>query len=297
MDFTLAGGDARAVAVTRMRTTVTHASPAPSALTNDQVARFDRDGFLFPMPVFTESEATRWGDEILALAAAGVDDHPVPWNQKTYLLLPSLDRLLRDRRLTDRVAAILGGDLLALSADVFVKPARSTRRITWHQDVNFWQLDPFDMLTAWVALTPANPDNGGMSYARGGHRGRIEHIERPDADNILSRGQELAVAVREEDVTDVVLRPGEVSFHHALTPHASGPNLTDGPRVGFAIRYAATAVAQIGGPAISARLARGTDLYGHFRLEAGPDQPLSAAARAEHLRALAPHEHSGYSTV
>lgn len=274
-----------------------HTAPALSALTEDQVTGFGRDGFVFPMSVFSESEAAQWADEILDLASNGEGDHPVPWNQKTYLLLPSLDRLLRDRRLTDRVASILGGDLLALSADVFVKPARSTRRITWHQDVNFWQLEPFDMLTAWVALTPANPDNGGMSYARGGHRGRIEHIERPDADNILSRGQELAVAVREKDVTDVVLRPGEVSFHHALTPHASGPNLTDGPRVGFAIRYASTAVAQTGGPAISARLARGTDLYGHFHLEAGPDRPLSAAARAEHVRALAPHELSGYSTV
>lgn len=271
--------------------------PAAPALHDDQVARFERDGFLFPLPVFGEQEAASWAGELLDLAANGVPDHPVPWNQKSYLLLPTLDRLLRDRRLTDRVAAILGGDLLALSADVFIKQAHSTRRITWHQDVNFWQLDPFDMLTAWVALTPATPQNGGMSYARGGHRGRIEHVERPDADNILSRGQELAVAVREEDVTDVVLRPGEVSFHHALTPHASGPNLTDGPRVGFAIRYAATAVAQTGGPAISARLARGTDLYGHFRLETGPDRALSPSALAEHRLALAPHEHSGYSTV
>lgn len=270
---------------------------APSRLSEAQARQFDRDGFLFPIPVFSEQEAAGWADEILQLAATGVTDHPVPWNQKTYLLLPTLDLLLRDRRLTDQVAAILGDDLLALSADLFVKPAGSTRRITWHQDVNFWHLEPFDMLTAWVALTPATPDNGGMQYARGGHRGRIEHVERPDADNILSRGQELAVAVRPEDVTDVPLRPGEVSFHHALTPHASGPNLTDGPRVGFAIRYAATAVRQTGGPSISARLARGTDRYGHFSLETGPDAPLSAAARDAHRRALAPHELTGYSTV
>lgn len=294
MDFTLPGGHARGRHRQHMEQPVTTAS---SALHEDQVARFDRDGFLFPLPVFSEAEAALWADELLEVAATGVADHPVPWNQKSYLLLPSLDRLLRDRRLTDRVACILGGDLLALSADVFIKQAHSTRRITWHQDVNYWQLEPFNMLTAWVALTPATPENGGMSYARGGHRGRIEHIERPDADNILSRGQELAVAVDQADVADVTLRPGEVSLHHALTPHASGPNLTDGPRVGFAIRYASTAVVQTGGPAISARLARGTDRYGHFRLETGPDHPLSPAALAEHRLALAPHEHSGYATV
>ncbi len=65
----------------------------------------------------------------------------------------------------------------------------------------------------------------------------------------------------------------------------------------MAIRYAAAAVRQTGGPPISARLARGTDHHGHFRLETGPAQALSAAAREEHRRALAPHEHSGYSTV
>lgn len=262
-----------------------------------QVEQFEHEGFLFPLQAFTEQEAAAWAEEVLALASTGIDGHAVPWNQKTYLLLPSLDRLVRDRRLTDAVASVLGDDLLALSADVFVKPARSTRRITWHQDVNFWELEPLRMLTAWVALTEATPDNGGMQYARGGHRGRLEHVERPGPENMLSRGQELAVAVREQDVVDVVLRPGQVAFHHALAPHASGPNLTDGPRVGFAIRYAGTSVAQRGGPPISARLARGTDTHGHFRLEVGPDQPLSAAALAEHHRALAPHASTSFSTV
>lgn len=269
---------------------------ATTTLSRTLVEQFDRDGFLFPLSVFTRQEAATWAEQVLGLQASGVADHPVPWNQKTYLLLPSLDGLLRDRRLTDPVASILGEDLLALSADVFVKDARSTRRITWHQDVNFWELDPFDMLTAWVALTPAHPDNGGMSYAAGGHRGRIEHVERPDPENILSRGQELAVAVRPEDVSDVVLQPGQVSFHHALTPHASGPNRTDAPRIGFAIRYASAAVRQLGGPAISARLARGVD-HGNFALETGPDGPLSSAARAAHVAALAPHELTGFSTV
>ncbi len=268
-----------------------------STLTDAQVERFDRDGFLFPVPVFTDPEVEDRAGEILALARTGVPDHPVPWNQKPYLLLPSLDQLLGDRRLTHAVAGILGDDLLVLSADVFVKDARSPRRITWHQDVNFWQLDPFDMVTAWVALTPATPENGGMRYAAGGHRGRIEHVERPDADNLLSRGQELAVAVREQDVVDVVLRPGEVALHHALAPHASGPNLTDAPRIGFAVRYAAAAVVQRGGPPISARLARGTDWFGHFRLETGPDRPLSPRARARHRVALAPHERTGFATV
>ena len=269
----------------------------PHALADDQAATFHRDGFLFPLSVFREDEAAGWAEQLLDLSATGLPGHPVPWNQKSYLLLPAIDDLLRDRRLTDRVAGVLGEDLLALSADVFVKPAGSTRRITWHQDVNFWELEPYDVVTAWVALTPATPDNGCMRYAAASHHGRISHVERPDPSNILSRGQELAVEVDETTVADVVLRPGQVSFHHGLTPHASGPNLTDQPRIGFAIRYAPTAVRQLAGPPISARLARGVDAYGHFHLETPPDRRLSAAARAEHRRALAPHAESNFSTV
>jgi non-heme Fe2+,alpha-ketoglutarate-dependent halogenase len=267
------------------------------ALSDEHVAAFRRDGFLFPMSVFGEAEAATWADEVLELSQTGVPDHPVPWKQKTYLLLPSLDGLLRDRRLTDMVAAVLGENLLALSADVFVKPAGSTQHITWHQDLNFWELEPFDVLTAWLALTPATPDNGCMRYAAGGHGSRILHVERPHPGNALSRGQELSVAVDADTVADVILAPGQVAFHHALAPHASGPNYTDAPRVGFAIRYAATAVRQSSGPPISARLVRGTDQHGHFRLERGPDAALSANGRAEHLRALTPHAESRFSTV
>ncbi len=275
----------------RRRPRMTTVAPA------DAVGRFDRDGYLFPLDAFRPDEVAPVAAQVMDFAANGVPGLTVPWHQKTYLLLPALDDLLRDPRLTGLVAPILGDDLLALSADVFVKPPRSTKRITWHQDVNFWDLAPWDMLTAWIALTPATAANGCMRYSPGGHRARIRHVERPSDDNMLSKGQELAVAVDEATAAMVELAPGQVSFHHALCPHASGPNHTDEPRIGFAIRYAATHVRQQAGPPITARLARGTDRHGNFRLEEGPEAPLDARARARHHAALAPHEATDYSTV
>lgn len=268
-----------------------------NTLTDTDVAAFHRDGYLFPLDVYDAEETTPWAAEVLDLAANGLEAHPAPWHQKAHLLLPALDALVTDPRLTAPVASILGPDLLALSADVFVKPPYAPGRITWHQDVNYLQLEPFQFLTAWVALTDATPENGGMSYAAGRHRGRIEHTERPVATNLLTRGQEIAVAVAEHEAVDVVLRPGQVSLHHALTPHASGPNTTGLPRVGVAVRYVSTEVRQLAGPPITARLARGRDDFGHFPLESGPSHALSPDALAEHARALAPHAASGYSTV
>jgi non-heme Fe2+,alpha-ketoglutarate-dependent halogenase len=267
-------------------------------LSDDAIAQYRRDGFLFPLPVFTTEEAARAAETVAGIAAAGVPGHPVPWNQKAYLLLPALDAMIRDDRLTDLVARVLGADdLLALSADLFVKPGRTAHRITWHQDVNYWQLEPLRIVTAWVALTPVHRANGGVRYSPGGHRMPLEHVERPDEDNMLTRGQELAVSVPEASAVDVTLAPGEVALHHALVPHASGPNTTDEPRIGFAIRYAPTSVAQTGGPPISARLARGTDAHGNFRLERGPGRALGDDELTEHRRALDPHAATGFSTV
>jgi ectoine hydroxylase-related dioxygenase (phytanoyl-CoA dioxygenase family) len=271
--------------------------PAHQQVTQADVAAYRRDGFLFPVAAFTPAEAAGWAREIMALPTPALADHRAPWVQKSYLLLPSLDGLMRDPRLTDAVAAILGEDLLVLSADLFIKAPHTAKKITWHQDVNYWGLEPLEVLTAWVAFTHATPENGCMYYARGGHRARLEHVEHKTEDNMLSRGQEIAVVVDPADVVDVRLSPGQVSFHDGLAPHASGPNTTDATRIGFAIRYSPAHVKQTSGPPISARLARGSDSHGNFVLEEGPDAPLSASALAAHHRALDPHAPYNYSTV
>ena len=273
------------------------AGTVPAGLSADRVAAYERDGFLFPLPIFTAEEAAGWAAEVARLPGAALAGHPAPWVQKSYLLLPSLDALLRDPRLTAPVASILGDDLLALSADLFIKAPGSQKRITWHQDVNYWGLEPLKVLTAWIAFTPATPENGCMRYAAGAHRERLAHSENKTADNMLTKGQEIAVAIDEARAVDVVLSPGEVAFHDGLAPHASGPNRSAATRIGFAIRYLAAAVRQTSGPPISARLARGIDRHGNFTLEEGPDAPLSPKALAAHLAALQPHAAHGYSTV
>jgi non-heme Fe2+,alpha-ketoglutarate-dependent halogenase len=272
-------------------------APARPTLARQQVEAYERDGFLFPLPVFTADEAAGWATEIARLPTPELQRHPVPWVQKSYLFLPVLDRLMRDERLTGRVASILGDDLLALSADLFIKAPGSSKRITWHQDVNYWGLEPLRVLTAWVAFTSAIPENGCMRYAPGAHRGRLRHVERKADDNMLTKGQEIAVEIDDADAVAVVLAPGEVALHDGLAPHASGPNRSDKARIGFAIRYVATSVRQTSGPAISARLVHGVDRFGHFSLEDGPDAALSPTALAAHLRALSPHSAYGYSTV
>ena len=64
--------------------------------------------------------------------------------------------------------------------------------------------------TGWVALSPSTVASGCMRFVPGSHRRRIvPHVDTFAADNLLSRGQEIAVDVDEEDGVAVELQPGQ----------------------------------------------------------------------------------------
>jgi ectoine hydroxylase-related dioxygenase (phytanoyl-CoA dioxygenase family) len=121
-----------------------------------------------------------------------------------------------------------------------------------------------------------------MRMVPGTHTGQVPHRDTFAPDNLLSRGQEIAVEVDEARAVDVVLRPGEMSLHHVRMFHGSLPNRSSDRRIGYAIRYIPTHVRQLAGARDSATLVRGVDRYGHFDPEEPPAADLDPAARARH---------------
>ncbi len=104
-------------------------------------------------------------------------------------------------------------------------------------------------------------------------------------DNLLSRGQEIAVEVDESKGVDIVLQPGEISLHHIKLVHGSAPNHSADRRIGFAIRYIPTHVRQTK-VRDSAMLVRGVDLHHYFDPEPRPHQDIDEAALAAHADAI-----------
>ena len=79
----------------------------------------------------------------------------------------------------------------------------------------------------------------------------------------------------------ITLRPGEMSLHHVRLVHGSPPNPSNDRRIGFAIRYIPTGVAQLAGED-SATLVRGEDRHHHFMLEPQPSRDLDPEFVALH---------------
>jgi len=125
-------------------------------------------------------------------------------------------------------------------------------------DVESYRLAPFEHVTAWVALTPSRPESGCVRVILGSHHnGQLAHFDNHnDPLTMLSRGQKLADAIREEDAVNLVLEPGDVSLHHTLSVHSSRTNRSDDWRIGVGISYIPASVRHIGPTRLSATLAR-----------------------------------------
>ena len=115
---------------------------------------------------------------------------------------------------------------------------------------------------------------------------QLPHRDTYGPNNLLTRGQEVAVEVDESKAVDVVLAPGQFSLHHVRLVHGSEPNTSDEPRIGFAIRYLPTYVKQVSENADSATLVRGVDEFRHFELEPAPQADFHPDAVAFHARVM-----------
>jgi len=148
-------------------------------------------------------------------------------------------------------------------------------------------LDPADIVTAWVALSESTAENGAMRVIPDTQSlEQIAHRDTFAANNLLTRGQEIAVEVDERKAVMLTLEPGEMSLHHVRLIHGSDPNPSAKRRIGFAIRYLPTHVRQIVGLRDSATLVRGVDGFGNFEPEYPPERDLSDAAVAFHAHIM-----------
>ncbi len=243
-------------------------------LNGRQVKSYFEDGFVDRVPVFSKEKANEYLSKLLEFE----EGYGVPFSSrdnylkyKAHLLFSWVDDLIRTPALLDSVEDILGTkNIMVRATDIFVKEANDPSFISFHQDATYWGLDSKKVLTAWVALTDSNVENGVLHVIPGTHhKNQIRHITKPDEDNMLSNCQEVA-EFDESDARPLELKPGEVSFHNFLTVHGSYPNRSNSRRVGVAIRYMPTDVKLTHEKADYATLVRGEDCFGNFIHESSP---------------------------
>ena len=237
-------------------------------LTPVQKRSYDENGFVFPLTVMSEAEASRHNER---LKAAEAQYGPMHYRVKPYLILKSAYEIGTHRLLLDAVESILGPDILLWDSSYVIKEPGSAGFISWHQDLTYWGLSPESddgLVSAWVALTPAKRENGCMQFVDSSHKdGEFAHEDTYDDRNLLHRGQSIQRRFDEREITYIELAPGQASLHHGWAVHSSTPNTSMQRRVGLTFNFVVPSVRQLVGDVESATLVRGRDDYGHFARE------------------------------
>jgi hypothetical protein len=110
--------------------------------------------------------------------------------------------------------------------------------VAWHQDYGYWQsVSTTNMCTAWVALQDTDLVNGGMRMIVGSHQWGLVEGSNTFGQQDLEKLAQHFIAQTQRDWQDepVILKAGQVSIHHSLIFHGSGPNRTSQVRMGQVI--------------------------------------------------------------
>jgi len=198
---------------------------------------YDRDGFVIVRDVLDTDLVSELDRHIDWLIEHHPDLRPERLGHWLIAEDPFWVRFISDQRLLDVASTLIGPNIAFFAADYIAKPPRDGQAVSWHQDANYWGLEPMEVITVWFAVSQSTCENGCVRVIPGSHRlGPIDHRSQTDTVNLLNSEVDPAV-VNERQAVDVQLNPGDVSVHHPLMLHGSKANTSSQWRRGGSIQY------------------------------------------------------------
>ncbi len=210
-----------------------------TGLTATQVGDFQEQGYLVVRGLLAPDEVRALLDRFMDLHARGpIPGHfaPTPLEEAGGDILKLYPRMLHPHQVDDlalrylldaRVAAILSDlfreEPLAAQSMFYFKPA-GARGQALHQDNFYLKVEPGACIAAWMALDPADRENGGLEVVPGTQAMDIFCPE--EADQSVSFTRDYVPVPPGLEAVPVDLAPGDVLFFNGSLVHGSNPNRT-----------------------------------------------------------------------
>ena len=121
-------------------------------LTPEQVARFDTDGYVFPVDCLSRGEAADYRARFDAYERESGASARSQLRVKAHLGFPWLTELVRDARILGAVEDVIGPDILLYLSTLWFKGPEDGNFVSWHQDSVYYGLEPHDEVTVWLPL-------------------------------------------------------------------------------------------------------------------------------------------------
>jgi len=231
------------------------------SLTSEQLKQYDEEGYVAPIDVLSKEEANEVKEEIELIEKKWPDELEGLGRNYIHLISPVFDKVCNNTKILDAVESLIGKNILICGTTLFVKNPNEKGFVSFHQDAKYIGLEPYNWVTAWVAITDANEENGCMRMWSGSHKNDLQyHNQKFDENNLLTRGQTVE-NVPMNETKPVILKAGQISLHHPKVVHGSGLNKSNDRRIGFVIQsYIGTNVDQVLGK-MYVQQARGEDTF------------------------------------
>jgi len=234
-----------------------------SYLSLNQLKQYNDEGFISPIDIFSEGKAKDIRNEIEIIEKKFPNELERSGRYNAHLISPLLDSIVHNSKILDTVQSLIGKNILVCGTTLFIKDPNKKGFVSYHQDAKYIGLEPYNWVTAWVAITDSNEENGCMRMWPGSHKDKIkEHNQMFNKDNLLTRGQTVN-NVPIKNTTPLILKAGQMSLHHPMVIHGSGLNKSKDRRIGFVIQsFIGTNVKQVIGKN-GVQLARGIDKFNY----------------------------------
>lgn len=164
---------------------------------------------------------------------------------------PAFAQFMRESGLAEIAGRIMrSGEVRFFYDQLLVKEPGTSARTPWHQDLPYWPFQGEQVLSTWVPMDAATPDNGVVTYVKGSHKWNKFFPTQPFSeqagspapqewtpdsgyDNPDGPGNTLA-DVRDHPENYEFLtwnvEPGDILVHHPLVVHGAPGNEANGKR-------------------------------------------------------------------
>lgn len=223
--------------------------------------QFEQEGFTIARGLLTQPEVQELIDTMMAMHEAGpipeLGFHPLSSEQSDGDILKQYPRIIHPHKVNatmmrymihPRIMQVLNilfeEEALAAQSMLYFKPPHA-RGQSLHQDNFFLKVEPGTCIAAWVALDPADEENGGLVLVPHTNHTEIE-CPHPADQTIFFTNEEVDLP---EGVTPVPARlaSGDVLFFNGNVIHGSYPNTSETRwRRSFICHYAGMSTTRLG---------------------------------------------------
>jgi phytanoyl-CoA hydroxylase len=225
-------------------------------LTAEEVAQYQRDGFLVKESFLSPDELGFWR-EALDEAVAKRNGNKLPDRKEVYGKGDDADKsyydnvfdqlinlwqdnekmkkVMLDERLGKMAAQLAGVDGIRIWHDQALIKRPWANPTSWHLDTPYWSFSDRRALSIWVALDDATYENGCLFFIPGSYQRTT--FENPGIGKNMGAIFTTYPEFKTSRSAAATMKAGSCSFHNGLTIHGAHANMTAGYRRAMTCAY------------------------------------------------------------